>query len=143
MEAIIVKQTSKKGLTKDEIDAMKERVKELDEEEVDGERAVLAKIAEMKEPGRKIATRIHEIIKTNAPSLEPKPWYGMPAYAIDGKVIFHFQPSQKFKTRYPTIGFSDKANLDDGKMWPVGFAIKELTSNEEKRIADLIRRAVS
>ena len=109
----------------------------------DGESAVLAKIAEMPEPDRAMGERVHAIIKASAPSLLPRLWYGMPAYAKDGKVICFFQNSQKFKTRYSTLGFSDKANLDEGNMWPVAYALKELTATEEARIVELVKKAVS
>lgn len=107
-----------------------------------GESAVLAKIAEMPEPDRTMGKRIHAIIKDIAPILSPRLWYGMPAYAKDGKVVCFFQNSQKFKMRYSTLGFSDKANLDEGAMWPVAFALKELTATEEARISTLVKKAV-
>ena len=110
---------------------------------VDGENAVLAKIAEMPEPDRSMGERIHAIIKANAPNLSPRLWYGMPAYSKDGKVICFFQNSQKFKTRYSTLGFSDKANLDEGSMWPVAFAVKELTATEEEKIIALVKKAIN
>lgn len=110
---------------------------------VDGESAVLAKIAEMSEPDRAMGDRVHAIIKASAPDLSPRLWYGMPAYSKDGKVICFFQNSQKFKTRYSTLGFSDKANLDEGNLWPVAYALKELTATEEERIVALVRKAVS
>ncbi len=109
----------------------------------EGESTVLAKIAEMPEPDRAMGERIHAIIKANAPSLSPRLWYGMPAYALDGKVICFFQNSQKFKTRYSTLGFSDNANLDEGNLWPVAYALKELTATEEAKIAALVKKAVS
>jgi uncharacterized protein YdhG (YjbR/CyaY superfamily) len=109
----------------------------------DGESEVLAKIAEMPEPDRALAERIHAIIKVSAPALSPRTWYGMPAYAKDGNVVCFFQGAYKFKTRYATIGFSDKANLDEGVMWPVSFALKELTASEEARIVALVKKAVS
>jgi len=110
----------------------------------DGERAVLAKISVMKEPDRAMAKRIHEIIKANAPGLVPRTWYGMPAYATkDGKTVCYFQSGQKFKTRYATLGFSDKANLDKGAMWPVVYALKKLTPAEESEIVALIKKAMS
>jgi len=137
--------TSKKfkGFTDEERDAMKARVQELKSDEADGESAVLAKIAGMPEPDRTMAKRLHAIIKASAPGLSPRLWYGMPAYAKDGKVVCHFQDARKFKTRYATLGFSDKANLDDGAMWPVAFALKGLTAAEETRIAELVKKAVS
>lgn len=137
------------GFTEEEQAAMKERAKELKAEarankkKEEGERDVLEKIAEMSEPDRAMATRIHEIITQSAPDLWPRTWYGMPAYAKDGKVLCHFQSGQKFKTRYATLGFSDTANLDDGAMWPTSFALKELTPAEEARIVELVKKAVS
>jgi uncharacterized protein YdhG (YjbR/CyaY superfamily) len=137
-----------KGFTDEERAAMKERAKELKEEErankskAEGERDVLAKIAEMPEPERAMAQRLHEIIMTSAPSLSPRTWYGMPAYARDGKVLCFFQSAQKFNTRYATLGFSDTANLDEGDMWPTAFALKELTATEEAKISTLIKKAV-
>lgn len=109
----------------------------------EGESAVLAKIAEMSEPDRAMGERIHAIIKASAPTLSPRLWYGMPAYAKDGNVVCFFQNSQKFKTRYSTLGFSDKANLDEGNLWPTAYALKELTPTEEARIAALVKKAVS
>lgn len=139
-----------KGFTDAERAAMKERAKELKAEarankkKEDGEKDLLAKIAEMPEPDRAIATRVHEIVKANAPSLFPKTWYGMPAYAnADGKVVCFFQGAAKFDTRYATFGFNDTANLDEGAMWPTAFALKELTPAEEERIAALVKKAVS
>jgi uncharacterized protein YdhG (YjbR/CyaY superfamily) len=133
-----------KGFTDEERAAMRERVRELKgTDKGDGESDVLAKIAEMPERDRAMAERLHALIKTTAPALSPRTWYGMPAYAKDGKVICFFQSGQKFKTRYATFGFSDKADLDDGAMWPVAFALKELTTAEEKRIAALVKQAVS
>jgi uncharacterized protein YdhG (YjbR/CyaY superfamily) len=123
---------------------MKERVQELKSGEADGESAVLAKIAAMREPDRALGKRLHAIIKASAPGLSPKLWYGMPAYAKDdGKVVCFFQDAQKFKTRYATLGFSDKANLDEGNLWPTTFALKELTAAEEARIGALVKKAVS
>jgi uncharacterized protein YdhG (YjbR/CyaY superfamily) len=132
-------------LTADERAAMKELVQERKAQArgEDGESAVLAKIAEMPEPDRAMAERLHAIVKASAPSLSAKTWYGMPAYAKDGKVVCFFQSAAKFKARYMTFGFSDKANLDDGNMWPTYFALKELTSAEEKKIARLVRKAAS
>jgi len=134
-----------KGFTDEEKAAMKERARELkaEAEKADGESAVLAAIAAMPEPDRTIAKRFHAIIKASAPALSPKTWYGMPAYAKDGKVVCFFQSAQKFNTRYATFGFSDLANLDEGAMWPTGFALKELTAAEEARISALVKKAVS
>jgi hypothetical protein len=132
-----------KAFTDEERAAMKERAKELKSDKTDGESAVLAKIAEMQEPDRGMGQRLHALIKTSAPSLSPRLWYGMPAYAKDGKVLCFFQSAQKFKTRYATLGFSDTANLDDGAIWPVAFALKDLTATEEKKIAALVKKAVS
>jgi hypothetical protein len=135
-----------KGFTEEERAAMKERLQELKAEragKADGETAVLAKIAEMPEPDRAMGKRLHAIIKASAPALSPKTWYGMPAYAKDGKVVCFFQSAQKFKTRYATFGFSDAANLDEGHLWPTGFALKELTATEEARISALVKKAVS
>src|SRR5438874_2628571 len=131
-----------KGFTDEERAAMKDRVQELKADKANGESAVLAKIAEMREPDRAMAKRLHAIIKANAPALSPKPWYGMPAYAKDDKVVCFFQSAQKFKTRYATFGLSDKANLDEGAMWPVAFALKELTATEEARIGALVKKAI-
>jgi uncharacterized protein YdhG (YjbR/CyaY superfamily) len=132
-----------KGFTDEEHGAMKERIQELRADKADGESAVLAKIAEMPEPDRTMGKRLHAVIKESAPSLSPRLWYGMPAYAKDGKVVCFFQTAQKFKTRYATFGFSDKANLDEGAMWPTAFALKGLTAAEEARIAALVKKAVS
>jgi len=138
-----------KGFTDEERAAMKERAQELkaaaraDKDKAEGESAVLAKIAEMQEPDRAMSKRLHAIIKASAPALSPKTWYGMPAYAKDGKVVCFFQSAQKFNTRYATFGFSDAANLDEGAMWPVAFALKELTAAEEARISALVKKAVS
>ena len=140
-----------KGFTDEERAAMKERAQELKAEarrgaradRADGESEVLAKIAEMAEPDRAMAKRLHAIIKTSAPALSPKTWYGMTAYAKDGKVVCFFQSGQKFKSRYATFGFSDEANLDAGAMWPTSFALKELTAAEEARIGALVKKAVS
>jgi uncharacterized protein YdhG (YjbR/CyaY superfamily) len=133
------------GFTDEERAAMKERAKELKAEaqRADGERAVLAKIAEMPEPDRAMAERLHEIIKASAPELSPKTWYGMPAYAKDGKVLCFFQSAKKFSTRYATFSFSDKANLDEGAMWATSFALKELSATEEAKISALVKRALS
>src|SRR5207248_10031311 len=125
--------------------AIKERVRETKSaaDKADGESAVLAKIAEMREPDRAMGKRLHAVIKASAPSLSPKLWYGMPAYAKDGKVVCFFHPAEKFKTRYATFGFNDSANLDEGALWPVAFALKELTAAEEARIGELVKKAVS
>src|SRR5467141_3385254 len=133
-------------LTAEERAAMKETFNERRRAragEADGESDVLTKIAEMPEPDRGIAKRLHAVIKASAPTLSPKTWYGMPAYAKDGKVVCFFQAGRKFKTRYATLGFSDAANLDEGAMWPVVFALKELTATEEARISALVKKAVS
>jgi uncharacterized protein YdhG (YjbR/CyaY superfamily) len=134
-----------KVFTEEERGAMRDRAKELKAAagEAEGESAVLAKIAEMPGPERAMAKRLHAIIKASAPALSPKLWYGMPAYAKDGKVVCFFQSAQKFSTRYATFGFSDKANLDEGALWPVAFALKELTAAEEARIGALVKKAVS
>ena len=140
-----------RGFADDERAAMKERAQELKAEagrgsradQADGESAALAKIAEMPEPDRAMARRLHAVIKASAPALSSKTWYGMPAYAKDGKVVCFFQSAQKFKSRYATFGFSDQANLDDGGMWPTAFALKALTAAEEARIAALAKQAVS
>ena len=134
-----------KGFTDEERAAMKERAQELkaEKDKADGESAVLAKIAEMQGPDRAMAKRLHAIIKASAPALAPKTWYGMPAYAKDGKVVCFFQSAKKFKSRYATVGFSDEANLDKGAMWPTSFALKELTAAEEAKIGALVKRAVS
>jgi len=134
-----------KGFTDEERAAMRERAKEqkAEAQKADGERAVLAKIAEMQETDRAMAERLHEIVKANAPDLSPKTWYGMPAYANkDGKVVCFFQSAEKFGTRYATFAFSDRANLDEGAMWPTSFALKELTAAEEARIGALVKGAV-
>ena len=141
----------KQAFTDEERAAMKERAQELKAEarrgsragKADGESDVLAKIAEMPEPDRAMAKRLHALIKANAPVLAPKTWYGMPAYARDGKVVCFFQSAKKFNSRYATLGFSDAANLDEGAMWPASFALKELTAAEEARIAALVKKAVS
>src|SRR6266576_1528131 len=142
---------SAKGFTDEERAAMKERVQELKAEarrgprakKADGESDVLAKIAEMPEPDRAMAERLHAIIRASAPALSPRTWYGMPAYAKDGNVVCFYQSAQKFKARYAMFGFSDKANLDEGHMWPTAFALKELTAAEEARIGALVKKAVS
>jgi uncharacterized protein YdhG (YjbR/CyaY superfamily) len=134
---------TKSGFTAEERAAMKERAKELKSSQGDGESDVLAKIAEMPDEDRAMAERLHALIKASAPDLAPRTWYGMPAYAKDGKVVCFFQSAGKFKSRYATLGFSDKANLDDGAMWPTSFALKKLTRADEKRIAALVKQAVS
>ena len=138
--------TSKKsgGLTAEERAAMKDRIKELKEgaSKADGEKALLAKIAEMSEPDRSMARRIHAIVTASAPELSPKTWYGMPAYAKDDQVVCFFKSGAKFKARYATLGFSDKAKLDEGSMWPTDFAVKQLTPDAEARIAALVKKAV-
>ena len=139
------------GFTEEERAAMGERAQELKAAarrgpgaaKPDGESDVLAKIAEMPEPDRVMAGRLHAVIKAAAPALAPRTWYGMPAYAKDGQVVCFFQSAQKFKTRYATLGFSDKANLDDGDLWPTAFALKELTATVEKKIGALVKKAVS
>jgi uncharacterized protein YdhG (YjbR/CyaY superfamily) len=138
-----------KGFTDEERAAMKERAQELKAArrgpragKADGESDVLAKIAEMPEADRAMAERLHAIIKTSAPTLSPRTWYGMPAYAKDGNVVCFFQSAQKFKARYATFGFSDKAHLDQGAMWPTSFALKGLTPAEEKKIVALVKKAV-
>jgi uncharacterized protein YdhG (YjbR/CyaY superfamily) len=133
------------GFTAEERAAMKERAQELKAEaaKADGEKALLAKIAEMKGPDRAMAKRLHAIVKASAPALSPKTWYGMPAYAKDGKVVCYFQSAEKFNSRYATFGFSDEANLDEGAMWPTSFALKELTATEEAKIDGLVKKAVS
>ena len=138
-----------KGFTDDERAAMKARAQELKAEErankdkAAGENAVLAAISAMQEPDRSMAARLHEIIKSSAPVLASKTWYGMPAYTKDGKIICFFQSAQKFNTRYATFGFQQDANLDDGDMWPVAFALKELTATVEGQISELVKRAAS
>jgi uncharacterized protein YdhG (YjbR/CyaY superfamily) len=142
------KSTTTSKFTDDERAAMKERAQELKAEatasrkKADGEGEVLAKIAEMQEPDRAMAERLHALVRESAPALTPKTWYGMPAYARDGKVVCFFQGAQKFRTRYATLGFSDQANLDEGGMWPTSFALKQLTAAEEKRIRALLKQAV-
>ena len=137
------------GFSAEERAAMRERARELKAEaraakgKADGEKDLLAKIAEMAEPERTMAERLHAIVMAAAPDLVPRTWYGMPAYARDGKVVCFFQGAQKFNTRYSTLGFNDAANLDDGAMWPTAYALKELTSAEEARISALVRKATS
>ena len=139
-----------RGFSAEERSAMKERAQELKAQarrgarsKKDGESDVLEKIAEMPEPDRQMALRLHEIVKAGAPALSPRTWYGMPAYALDGKVVCFFQGAKKFKARYATFGFNDAANLDEGDMWPTSFALKELTPAVEERIAELVKGAVS
>jgi len=134
--------TASKGFTAEERAAMRARAKEAKAGDA-GENDVLAAIAAMAEPDRAMAERVHTIVKASAPDLTPRTWYGMPAYAMDGKVLCYFRNASKFKTRYATFGFSDKANLDDGGMWPTDFAVKDLTADVEKRIAALVKQAVS
>jgi uncharacterized protein YdhG (YjbR/CyaY superfamily) len=145
------RKAAKKAFTDEERAAMRDRAQEVKAAarrgsragKADGENDVLEKIAEMQGSDREMAERVHAIVKANAPSLSPKTWYGMPAYAKDGKVVCFFQSAQKFKSRYATLGFNDKANLDEGAMWPTAFALKELTAAEEARIGELVKRAVS
>lgn len=137
-----------KAFSVEELEAMKERAKEVKSArrgggKADGEQDVLAKIAEMKGSDRAMAERVHAIVKASAPELSPKTWYGMPAYAKDGKVVCFFQSAQKFKSRYATLGFSDEANLDEGTMWPTSFALTKLTAADEARIAGLVKKALS
>jgi uncharacterized protein YdhG (YjbR/CyaY superfamily) len=133
------------GFTDEERDAMKQRVDEMKvaTRQADGEATVRAKIAELPKADRVLAERIHAIVKANAPGLEPKLWYGMPAYAKNGKLICHFQSAQKFKTRYATLGFSDAANLDDGNVWPVAYSLTKLTAADEAKIGALLKKAIS
>ena len=143
------KTTAVAKFTDEELGAMKDRVKELKAaerrgaEKAEGESAVLAKIAEMPKPDRAMAERLHTVIKASAPALSPRLWYGMPAYAKDGKVVCFFQSAQKFKTRYATLGFSDEAKLDEGAMWPAAFALTKLTAADEARVSALVKKAVS
>jgi uncharacterized protein YdhG (YjbR/CyaY superfamily) len=136
--------TASKGFTAEERAAMKERARELKAEaqKADGEKALLAKIAEMRGSDRTMATRLHAIVTATAPTLSPKTWYGMPAYAKDGKIVCFFQSAEKFDSRYATFGFTDEATLDRGAMWPTSFALKELTAAEEKTIVALLKKAV-
>ncbi len=146
---MLTKDQKAKGFTDEEKAAMKERAKELKAEErasksrEDGEKEVLAKIAELPEPECAMAKRLHEIILASAPVLAPKLWYGMPAYTKDGKLVCFFQSAQKFNTRYATLGFNEAANLDEDNMWPTAFALKELTATEEERISEIMKKAVS
>jgi uncharacterized protein YdhG (YjbR/CyaY superfamily) len=138
-----------KGFTDEEKGAMRERARELkaetraDKDKADGEREVIAKIVEMPDSDRAMAERLHAVIKASAPALSPKLWYGMPAYAKDGKVVCFFQAAQKFKTRYATFGFNDSANLDEGHLWPTAFAMTQLTAADEARMGALVKKAVS
>ena len=132
-----------KGFTDEERAAMRERVKELKGGKAGGESEVLAKIAAMSEPDRALAKRVHGLVRASAPSLTPKTWYGMPAYADgEGSVVCHFQPAEKFKTRYASLGFSYKAHLDEGNVWPNSFALKGLTAADEAKISALLKKAV-
>jgi uncharacterized protein YdhG (YjbR/CyaY superfamily) len=131
------------GLSEEEKAAMRDRMQELKAGKTNTETAVLAKIAEMPEPDRAMATQLHQLITSSAPDLAPKLWYGMPAYAKDGKVVCYFQTAARFKARYATLGFNDTANLDEGAMWPTSFALKELTAAEEAKIVALVKKAVS
>ena len=137
-------QKKSQGFTAEELAAMKERARELKaaKNKAEGEGDVLAKIAEMPGPDRALAKRVHALVKASAPALSPKTWYGMPAYAKDGKIVCFFQSAQKFKTRYATLGFNDTATLDDGAMWPTAFALTELTAADEARIGAIVKRAV-
>jgi uncharacterized protein YdhG (YjbR/CyaY superfamily) len=146
--SIKMAQNKDTGFTAEERAAMKERAKEIKAtrsktSKEDGEGDVLAKIAEMPEPDRVLAERVHAIIKASAPTLSPRTWYGMPAYAKDGKVVCFFQSAAKFKARYATLGFSDQANLDEGDLWPTSFALRELAADVEARISELVKQAVS
>jgi uncharacterized protein YdhG (YjbR/CyaY superfamily) len=143
-ERTMASKTASKGFTPEEKAAMKERARELkaSASRADGERDVLAKIAEMPKTDRAKAKRLHAIVKASAPELSPRTWYGMPAYTKNDKVVCFFQSAHKFKSRYATLGFSDRANLDDGAMWPTSFALKELSAAEEARIAALVEQAV-
>ena len=132
-----------KAFTAEELAVMKEHVQDQKSGKVEGDEVVLAKLATMKEPDRAMGKRIHAIVRASAPALEPKLWYGMPAYARDGKVVCFFQSAAKFKTRYATFGFKDKAHLDDGRMWPVAYALTELTAAEEAKISALVKKAAS
>jgi uncharacterized protein YdhG (YjbR/CyaY superfamily) len=145
MTAMAQKKAASKGFTAEEKAAMRERAREAKAamSKAEAESDVLAKIAEMAETDRAMAEKVHALIKASAPDLAPRTWYGMPAYTKDGDVVCHFQPAQKFKTRYATLGFSDKANLDEGAMWPTSYALKKLTAAEKERIAALVKQAVS
>ena len=130
------------GFTSEEKSAMADRVQEMKAGKEDGEVTLLAKLDEMNDADRALGKKLHAIIKKSAPSLQPTTWYGMPAYAKDGKIVCHFQPAQKFKTRYATLGFSDRAKLDEGSMWPNAYAITKLTAADETRIAALLKKAI-
>src|SRR6266487_5384621 len=134
---------TRKAFTEEERGGIRDRVQEMKAGKGEGETAVLAKIAEMREPDRTMAKGLHAIVKESAPGLSPRLWYGMPAYAKDDKVVCFFQSAAKFKTRYATLGFSDKANLDDGRLWPTSYAVQELSADDEARIAALVKKAVS
>ncbi len=138
-----IKKKRYEGFTDEERAAMQQRVQEMKVDKAGAESAVLEKIGEMKESDRAMAKRIHAVIKASAPALSPKLWYGMPAYAKDGKIVCFFQPAQKFKTRYATFGFNDPAHLDEGALWPIAFAVTKLTATEEARIGALVKKAVS
>lgn len=137
------RKAANKGFTDEEKAAMRQRAQELKADEAGGESVVLARITEMPPADRALGERLHAIITASAPALTPRLWYGMPAYAKDGKIVCHFQPAYKFKTRYAMLGFSDKANLDEGHLWPVYFALTELTAAEEAKIAALVQQAIS
>jgi uncharacterized protein YdhG (YjbR/CyaY superfamily) len=139
----IAKASKGKGFSAEEKSAMRARVREVQAGKGDGESEVLAAFAAMPAADRALGQRLHELIKAAAPALSPKTWYGMPAYAKEGKIVCHFQPAQKFKTRYATLGFSDAAKLDDGAIWPVAYALTELTAADESRIAALVKKAAS
>jgi hypothetical protein len=143
--SVIAKAAKGKGFTDEEKSAMRQRVKELQgaKDSVEGERVVLAKIATMPAADRALGERLHKIIRASGPALTPRLWYGMPAYAKDGKIVCHFQDARKFKMRYATLGFSDAANLDEGAMWPVAYALNKLTPADEAKIAALVKKAVS
>ena len=142
-KAAVAKPSKGRGFSDEEKAAMRQRVKEVQSGKEDDEGAVLAKIAQMQGSDRAMAERLHAVIKASAPMLTPRLWYGMPAYAKDGKMICFFQDAKKFKTRYATFGFSDKANLDEGSMWPNAYALMKVTAAEEARIRELVRKAVS
>ena len=141
--AVVAKASKGKGFTDEEKGAMRSRIREMQLGEGEGEAAVLAKIAEMRDSDRALATKLHAIVRASAPSLLPKLWYGMPAYYKDGKALCFFQPAQKFKTRYASVGFNDGARLDDGDVWPIAYALSKLTAADEARIGALLKKAVS